>query len=131
MAEPLHVQTIVSLPFEENSYVVWRAGRPEALVIDPGLEPELILNFLSEQRLRPAALLNTHGHADHIGGNAALKEAYPEAPLLTLNQRQPKPRVFPVIGDLFETVPSLTRALEEEAAVQAEPKAARGAEVAG
>jgi glyoxylase-like metal-dependent hydrolase (beta-lactamase superfamily II) len=52
------------------------------LVVDPGLEPEAILDFLSEQGLRPAAILNTHGHADHIGGNAAMKQAFPEAPLL-------------------------------------------------
>jgi glyoxylase-like metal-dependent hydrolase (beta-lactamase superfamily II) len=29
-----------------------------------------------------AAIVNTHGHADHIAGNARLKSAHPEAPLL-------------------------------------------------
>jgi glyoxylase-like metal-dependent hydrolase (beta-lactamase superfamily II) len=82
MAEELQVQTIVSAPFEENTFVVWPAGRDDALVIDPGLQPELILDFLAERGLTPAAILNTHGHADHIGGNAALKQAYPAAPLL-------------------------------------------------
>jgi hypothetical protein len=38
----------------------------------------------------------------------------PEAPLLTLNQRQPRPRVFPVLGDLFETVPAFIAALRQE-----------------
>jgi glyoxylase-like metal-dependent hydrolase (beta-lactamase superfamily II) len=82
MAAPLEIHTIVSQPFAENTYVVWRPGRSDALVIDPGLEPEEILGFLRTRRLTPAALLNTHGHADHIGGNAALKQAFPEAPLL-------------------------------------------------
>src|SRR5947209_8768441 len=82
MSEPLQIHTIVSMPFGENTYIVWRPGRSDALVIDPGLEPEPILAFLDEQGLRPAAILNTHGHADHIGGNAALKAAYPDAPLL-------------------------------------------------
>jgi electron transfer flavoprotein alpha subunit len=40
----------------------------------------------------------------------------PEAPIMTLNQRQPRPRVIPVVGDLFETVPALTAALREEPA---------------
>jgi glyoxylase-like metal-dependent hydrolase (beta-lactamase superfamily II) len=79
---PLHIHTVVSMPFGENTYVVWLRGRNDCLVIDPGLQPDLILNALEEQALRPAALLNTHGHADHIGGNAAMKKAFPDAPLL-------------------------------------------------
>lgn len=82
MAEPLQIHTIISMPFDENTYVVWREGRSDALVIDPGLEPDLILDFLGERGLTPAAILNTHGHADHIGGNDALKQAFPAAPLL-------------------------------------------------
>jgi glyoxylase-like metal-dependent hydrolase (beta-lactamase superfamily II) len=79
---PLQVHTIVSSPFEENTYVVWLPESKEALVIDPGLEPDLILDFLREQELTPAAILNTHGHADHIGGNESLKQAFPSAPLI-------------------------------------------------
>src|SRR5437868_3562984 len=82
MAQSLQIHTIVSMPFEENTYVVWQPPRREALVIDPGLEPEAILDFLREQDLTPAAILNTHGHADHIAGNAAMKATFPNAPLL-------------------------------------------------
>src|SRR3954464_3222951 len=82
MTGQFELHTIVSQPFDENTYVVWRAGRTDCLVVDPGLEPDLILDFLREHGLTPAALLNTHGHADHIGGNEALKAAYPEAPLV-------------------------------------------------
>jgi glyoxylase-like metal-dependent hydrolase (beta-lactamase superfamily II) len=79
---PLNTRTIVSQPFEENTYVVWLPGRRDALVIDPGLEPDLVLDCLRDEGLTVAAILNTHGHGDHIGGNAALKGAFPEAPLL-------------------------------------------------
>jgi glyoxylase-like metal-dependent hydrolase (beta-lactamase superfamily II) len=82
MATKLQVHTIVSMPFEENTYVVWKSGASDALVIDPGLEPDLILDFLRERELTAAAILNTHGHADHIGGNAALKQAFSPAPLI-------------------------------------------------
>ena len=51
-------------------------------MIDPGLEPEKILAHLDEQGLRPAAILNTHGHSDHIGGNAALKQRWSDCPLV-------------------------------------------------
>ncbi len=82
MAGEVQIHTIVSAPFDENTYVVWPSGRREALVIDPGLEPDTILEFLGANGLTVAAILNTHGHADHIAGNAALKEAFPDAPLL-------------------------------------------------
>jgi glyoxylase-like metal-dependent hydrolase (beta-lactamase superfamily II) len=82
MSNPLKIHTIVSLPFEENTYIVWLPDRRDAVVIDPGLEPEAILDFLKEQKLSVGAILNTHGHADHIGGNRAIKEAFPEAPII-------------------------------------------------
>jgi glyoxylase-like metal-dependent hydrolase (beta-lactamase superfamily II) len=82
MTRTLEIHTIVSQPFQENTYVVGLPGRADVLVIDPGLEPDLILDFLQQRRLRPAALLNTHGHGDHIGGNEAMKQAFPDAPLL-------------------------------------------------
>ena len=82
MPTPLLIHTIESMPFAENTYVVWLPQRTDSLVIDPGLEPDLILDFLSDEGLTPAAILNTHGHGDHIGGNAALKAAFPQAPLI-------------------------------------------------
>jgi hydroxyacylglutathione hydrolase len=78
----LQIHTIVSAPFEENTYIVWQPPRSDALVIDPGLQPELILEFLREQGLSVAAILNTHGHADHIAGNRDVKAAFPDAPLM-------------------------------------------------
>src|SRR5262249_27403661 len=82
MSDPLQIRTVVSQPFAENSYVAWLPGRSDALVIDPGFEPGLILDFLREKGLSVAAVLNTHGHVDHIAGNAEMKKAFPEAPLI-------------------------------------------------
>jgi hydroxyacylglutathione hydrolase len=79
---PIRIATIVSRPFQENTYVAWLAGHTDCLVIDPGLEPDLILEFLDRQRLTLAAILNTHGHTDHIAGNGAMKRRWPEAPLV-------------------------------------------------
>jgi hydroxyacylglutathione hydrolase len=82
MPTPLQIRTIESMPFAENTYVVWLPPRKEVLVIDPGLEPDLVLDCLHDEGLTPAAILNTHGHGDHIGGNADLKGAFPQAPLI-------------------------------------------------
>ena len=73
---------VVSSPFDENTYVLWKKDRNDCLVVDPGFDPEQILALLAEQKIAPAAILNTHGHSDHIAGNAALKERWPDCPLI-------------------------------------------------
>jgi electron transfer flavoprotein alpha subunit len=57
-------------------------------------------------------------HLDYIGPRATIVafNRDPDAPIMTLNRRQPLPRVFPVVGNLFETVPALTKALGAELA---------------
>jgi electron transfer flavoprotein-quinone oxidoreductase len=62
-------------------------------------------------------------HLSYIGPRATILafNRDPEAPLLTLNRRQPRPRVFPIVGDLFETVPALIAALRLESSRQDEP----------
>lgn len=82
MTKPYAIEPIVSAPFEQVAYIVWRPGRDEALVVDPGFDVDAIEALLSRNGLRVAAILNTHGHADHIAGNAAVKSAHPDAPLI-------------------------------------------------
>lgn len=83
MAHPdIHVETIVSQPYDENSYVVYRSGRQDCLVFDPGFEPNKIISYVTEHSLEPAAFAITHGHSDHIAGNQALKERWPDCPLV-------------------------------------------------
>jgi hydroxyacylglutathione hydrolase len=82
MTPTIQIRTLTSVPFEENCYVVWLPGRGDAVVMDPGLEPEIILDFLRDEGLTPSAILNTHGHADHIAGNEAMKQTFPAAPLI-------------------------------------------------
>ena len=56
---------------QANAYVVFQPERPDALVIDPGAEPEAIRLALEGRRL--AAIVLTHGHVDHIGAVASLR----------------------------------------------------------
>ena len=76
------VRVVTSSLFEENAYLVSLAGGNECIVVDPGLEPDRIVEELREAGLTPVAILNTHGHADHIAGNEAMKAEWPEAPLV-------------------------------------------------
>lgn len=76
------IETVESAPFAENAYVLWRPGGSEALVVDPSFEVDPLLHWLDREGLSLAAILNTHGHADHIAGNAPVKEVFPQAPLI-------------------------------------------------
>ncbi len=76
------IEAIESAPFAQVCYVAWREGRPDALVVDPGFDTDSVLRLLEIRGLVLAAILNTHGHADHIAGNAAVKRAHPSAPLM-------------------------------------------------
>lgn len=78
----LKLASIVSRPFGENTYIAWLEGSRQCVVFDPGYEPGKILRCLEEQQLEPVAILNTHGHLDHIAGNGALKERWPSAPIV-------------------------------------------------
>ncbi|MCS7306339.1 MAG: MBL fold metallo-hydrolase [Thermoguttaceae bacterium] len=86
----LRIACVVHSLFEENTYLVWLPGQSDCLIIDPGLEPEKILQALEQLALRPAAILNTHGHADHIAGNQALKTLWPDCPIVIGRADAPK-----------------------------------------
>jgi len=80
--ESLLFESVISAPFDQNAYVIWRPDRTDALVVDPGFDTDSIDLLLSRRGLTVAAILNTHGHADHIAGNRALKLRHPAAPLV-------------------------------------------------
>lgn len=69
-------ETVIVGALETNCYLVFCEETRECAVIDPGAEPEKILSALSLLNLKPVVMLNTHGHVDHIGANADLKEKF-------------------------------------------------------
>jgi glyoxylase-like metal-dependent hydrolase (beta-lactamase superfamily II) len=89
-SDKIQIAKIVSAPFEENTYVIRRPGRNDCLVIDPGLEPDQVIDSIVGRQLHPAAILLTHGHADHIAGNFALKKRWPDCPIVIGSGDAPK-----------------------------------------
>lgn len=65
---------------QANCYVLGDEQTREAVVIDPGGDIPVLVRSLEARRLKPVAILATHGHFDHVEGLAALKRAT-EAPI--------------------------------------------------
>jgi len=81
-AGPLQINVVVSSPFMENTWILRREGSRKCVVVDPGFAPRQVIQFLARNELTPELILLTHGHADHIAGNQALKAEWPELPIV-------------------------------------------------
>ncbi|MHA2329950.1 MAG: MBL fold metallo-hydrolase, partial [Candidatus Hodarchaeales archaeon] len=57
------------------TYLIENKGNTESVLIDPLLDHvDDYLQLLTEQKLTLAHVIDTHSHADHISGAAALKD---------------------------------------------------------
>lgn len=71
----LQVTTFVNGKWRQNCYLISNAQR-EALIVDPGSDPEAISKLINELDVQPVAILNTHAHYDHIGAISGLMQKY-------------------------------------------------------
>jgi len=63
------IKKIVVGPLESNCYLVGDEHTKEIFVIDPGGDYKEIKSVIDKYSLKPKAVINTHGHGDHIGAN--------------------------------------------------------------
>ena len=70
---PATIEALTLGPLQTNCYIYAAAG--EAVVIDAAAEPERILDAVRRLGVHVTALVNTHGHFDHIGALAAVSRA--------------------------------------------------------
>ncbi|MBC7945404.1 MAG: hydroxyacylglutathione hydrolase [Burkholderiales bacterium] len=85
--------------FQDNYIWLLRKGE-HAVVVDPG-DADPVLSYLAHAKLRLVAIVNTHHHRDHVGGNARLLDSF---------------RV-PVYGPREEAIATLTHRLQEGDAI--------------
>ena len=66
----LKLRTEFVTPLETNAYLVWDEDTKDGVLIDPGEFSHSLRSCIASEQLKIHYILNTHGHFDHIGGNA-------------------------------------------------------------
>jgi len=87
---------IIPIPAFTDNYIWLVREGACAAVVDPG-DAGPVLAYLDRERLTLTAIVNTHHHGDHVGGNAALLVRF----------------TVPVFGPARESIPGRTHALVE------------------
>jgi len=71
----LSAAIVTVTPFQQNCTLVWDEASKRGAVIDPGGDVDRIKAAIGEIGMTPEKIVLTHGHIDHAGGAAELKEA--------------------------------------------------------
>lgn len=61
--------------FEQNCTIIWDEPGKKAVVIDPGDDVPKILEAIKQAGVTVEKIWLTHGHIDHVGGAAELRDA--------------------------------------------------------
>ena len=75
----LRIEAIPVGPFQANAYVVIDDVARRAAIVDPGADGDSLAAHVASMGLAVEAIWITHGHLDHVGGNAGVRRLFPEA----------------------------------------------------
>lgn len=74
----MKIDCLILGAYQTNCYTLRvDASSTDCVIVDTGLEADELVDFLGSHKLNPAAVILTHGHADHIAGLAVLRKKYP------------------------------------------------------
>lgn len=96
----LHIVILKALA-DNYIYLLINDAAPELAVVDPG-ESEPVLKYVQDYGLNLTAILNTHHHGDHTGGNRELLKRVPGIPVYASAEdrnRIPEQSVYLKEGD--------------------------------
>jgi len=68
------IKSLVVGPLENNCFIIADKHTKEALLIDPGDEPERILELITENNFKIKYIVCTHAHFDHVGALPEIKK---------------------------------------------------------
>lgn len=69
-------ERLVAGMLETNGYIIYDEHTLEALVIDPGDEPQAFITYIEKNSLKVLGIVLTHYHYDHIGAVEDIKKKY-------------------------------------------------------
>jgi glyoxylase-like metal-dependent hydrolase (beta-lactamase superfamily II) len=102
----LQIKSFIFSPIQENTYILYNEQH-ECIIIDPGCyfddEKEILKTFIEQQQLKPAYLLNTHCHLDHVFGNKYINETYKLT--LHLHEKEKQVLAFAPTSGLMYNMP--------------------------
>jgi hydroxyacylglutathione hydrolase len=70
------VACMVVGPLATNTFIVSCPVTRQALIVDPGGDPDRIISYIADNNLQPIEIVSTHGHSDHIASVARIKREY-------------------------------------------------------
>ncbi len=75
----LSIKSFEFSPIQENTYILYNEFN-DCVIIDPGCyydaEKDELVAFITENKLKPLMLINTHCHLDHVFGNKMVAEKF-------------------------------------------------------
>ncbi|MDB4115475.1 MBL fold metallo-hydrolase [bacterium] len=71
----VNIETFTNGPLNQNCYIIGNS-KCEAIIVDPGSNPEFIVSIIKKNDWFPLAIINTHAHHDHIGAVSFLMKEY-------------------------------------------------------
>jgi hydroxyacylglutathione hydrolase len=71
---PLKAAIVPVTPYQQNCTLLWDEATKQGAIVDPGGDLERIETAIAKVGLTVEKILLTHGHLDHAGGAAELKE---------------------------------------------------------
>jgi glyoxylase-like metal-dependent hydrolase (beta-lactamase superfamily II) len=80
-AKGLKAAIVPVTPFQQNCTLLWDPETKSGAVVDPGGDLDAIEAAIAEIGMKPEKILLTHGHIDHAGGAAELRERLGRIPI--------------------------------------------------
>ena len=80
-AKGLKAAIVPVTPFQQNCTLIWDPETMTGAVVDPGGDLDRIEAAIAEVGMKPEKILLTHGHIDHAGGAAELRERLGGVPI--------------------------------------------------